>query len=175
MATYSSNCDTTGGTAASNHMSYDISTTNATVTGIYHWIEVTSSTCAVPNITIAIQVDTYRFDEALNEFVGQAVPERLQSEPSERQKAEEKAALLLADLFELVNDHIVVPSSVHEGREYHINKQGEDMVKVMENGKQIHKLCAHPSPVYPQPDHAITQALFLQGQEEEFLRIANVH
>jgi hypothetical protein len=46
---------------------------------------------------------------------------------------------------------------------------------VCKEGKILHKLCAHPAEYVPNPDTMLAQKLFLEHQEEEFLKVANVH
>ena len=97
-----------------------------------------------------------------------------------RAQATECAKLLLEELFgyDLVEDgkYLRVNSKLHRDREYRIPVRGA-MVKVLEEGKQTHVLCAHPSLSFgcPRPDHAIAQKLFLEASEKEFLDIAIRH
>jgi hypothetical protein len=46
---------------------------------------------------------------------------------------------------------------------------------VCKDGKVLHRLCAHPADFVPNPDTMLAQKLYLEHQEEAFVKIANIH
>jgi hypothetical protein len=102
----------------------------------------------------------------------------------EADKAKKKAASLRAEhlLFS-----ILTPSQVRqytdddyfdvaiEDRVYRIRKGYSRNIELIEAGKPVAKLCAHPADAYstPVPDAMLAQLLMLKHNESGFLKIAN--
>ena len=62
------------------------------------------------------------------------------------------------------------------GKRYRINRGRSANIDVLDaNGKVVHSLCAHPRLDVPDADTMLAQALMLKHDEDEFLRMANVH
>lgn len=102
----------------------------------------------------------------------------------ERQLARQKAQLLLdqhlsekqrSDLaakghFELTTIH----SQSGERRRYRINRgRAGNVERIDENGKRLSRYCIHPVINCPDEDTMLTQKLWLETNEELFLRTAN--
>lgn len=62
------------------------------------------------------------------------------------------------------------------GKKYRINRGRSANVDVLdEHGRVVRSLCAHPRESVPDADTMLSQALLLKYDEEQFLRMANVH
>ena len=97
----------------------------------------------------------------------------------EHKRADERAERLLRDVLgEDQYQHfcqlgyIEVPSQAHPGRVYRIGGWLEKVV-VVEHGRTIGVLCAEVMEDVPAADVVLTHKLMLEGDEEEYLRIAN--
>lgn len=71
------------------------------------------------------------------------------------------------------NDHFHVRCK--SGQLYRINNGRVGNIDVMENGSRKHGLCAHPEDYVPNYDTMLAQKLMLETNEDEFVRIANIH
>ena len=68
--------------------------------------------------------------------------------------------------------YIEVPSRKYPGRVYLI-KRWPEKVTVIEKGRTAHVLCAEPESFVPPADLVVLTKLMIEGNEEEYLRIAN--
>jgi len=59
------------------------------------------------------------------------------------------------------------------GKLYRIHKGRSHNVTLIEDGKRIKTLCAHPRPAVPNEDTMLAQILMLQTDEQAFLKMAN--
>lgn len=100
---------------------------------------------------------------------------------AEREAADRRAeALLRAHLTpeqqrQLVEkDWFLIDTA--SGKKYRINRGRSANVDVLdENGKVVRSLCAHPRENVPDADTMLSQLLMLTHEEQDFLRMANVH
>jgi hypothetical protein len=99
----------------------------------------------------------------------------------ERQQADERAEVLLRSslnprqLEQFQRDRCFTVISKDGQRQYRIRKGWAHNVERIDNtGKRLHTLCAHPIEPVPEYDNMLTQKLFLEHAEEDFLRMANV-
>lgn len=59
-------------------------------------------------------------------------------------------------------------------RRYRINRgRAGNVLQVDDSGRVLKRLCIHPIEMVPDGDTMLAQKLFLEGAEEEFLRVAN--
>lgn len=70
--------------------------------------------------------------------------------------------------------HLETVSANGERRRYRINRGRHGNVdQVDDSGRRIKRLCVHPIEGVPDADTMLAQKLFLEGSEEELLRVAN--
>lgn len=99
----------------------------------------------------------------------------------ERKAAEARAEELLhtsltdAQRSDLKRDGFFFVDSKREGRRYRIRKGRMGNVDVMERGRVLHRLCAHPNVQCPDDDTRLAQKLMLEHMEDRFIGLANVH
>ena len=96
-----------------------------------------------------------------------------------KQEAEVNALKLLRDtltprqLEAFEKDHCI-PIDSEKGNRYLIRKGRAQNIEVIDKGGNItHRLCAHPVESVPDYDTMLAQKLFLEHNEEEFLRVAH--
>ncbi|HEY8475675.1 MAG TPA: hypothetical protein VIN09_02265 [Chloroflexota bacterium] len=68
--------------------------------------------------------------------------------------------------------YFVVPSPGRPGRVYHVPRH-PGYVRVYEEGQLVELLCAEPEVPLPPGDVAVMHKLMIEGNEEEYLRLAN--
>lgn len=104
-------------------------------------------------------------------------------EEKARKQAEADARaneLLMDNLTEQQKEDVVrdgfffVPSK-RPDRQYRIRKGRVGNVDVMEKGRVLHRLCAHPDVQCPDDDTRLAQKLMLEHMEDAFIGRANVH
>jgi len=101
----------------------------------------------------------------------------------ERAKAREKAEILLREHLlpkqkeELSlhgHFHVEIIARSGERRRYRIERgRSRNIKQVTADGRIIKTLCAHPVMDVPDADTMLAQKLYLEAEEDEFLRIAN--
>jgi hypothetical protein len=98
---------------------------------------------------------------------------------SEWREAQERAEALLRELlgedeYRLLarRNYLEVRSPSRPSRIYRIPRH-QGQVKVYEGGSPIMALCVQPVEPVPDGDVVIMHKLFIEGNEEEYLRIAN--
>lgn len=106
---------------------------------------------------------------------------RAQEAKRERAAASARARELLFDNLtdqqrsDLKRDGFFFVPSKKAGRKYRLRKGRAGNVDVIQNERILHRLCAHPQLYVPDDDTRLAQKLMIEHQEDEFLRLANVH
>lgn len=103
--------------------------------------------------------------------------ERYAKEMAKKKAAECRAEQLLFTILRpeqvrQYKDHGYFETEVDD-RLYRIKKGRAQNVELIESGKPVMRLCAHPSEWTPDADAVLSQFLMLRSNEQEFLRIAN--
>lgn len=108
---------------------------------------------------------------------------RAQAEEAERQRARERAAIILrehltdAQKAELADKRYFTIRTLRpqgEERIYRIHRgRSRNVEQVDQNGKRLKTLCIHPDISCPDEDTMLAQKLLLESEEDQFLRIAN--
>lgn len=169
----------------------DIGTISATTNGTILWSDSTSNT-TTPSLIWTSPSSTI---SGINTHWGpprEVTPaERVQlaesrlrweQEARVRQKAKERAALLLQEnlsekqRLELAAKgyFTLVVASNGEKRYYQVHQgRNGNVHQVDAHGNKIGQYCAHPRISCPDEDTMLAQKLMLESQEQEFLRIAN--
>ena len=98
--------------------------------------------------------------------------------PGDRRAAEARAAALLEDLLTEDEYHqlqrcgyLGVPSPSRPGRTYRVPRRGQ--VRVYEGGALVMTLCVGPVGWLPDGDLVLLHKLMIEGDEAEYLRVAN--
>ena len=96
------------------------------------------------------------------------------------EEAELRAAALLRELLSETereqlarNGYVVVPSCRVEGRVYRVPAR-PGWVDVYESGKLAMRICVEPVERLPAADVVLMHKLMIEGNEEEYLREANI-
>lgn len=102
---------------------------------------------------------------------------------AERAKARDRAAKLLqealspeqrAEFADKGHFHLSTLTKEGQRRRYRIERgRSRNVKQVDESGRVLKTLCAHPIAAVPDEDTMLAQKLWLEAQEDEFLRIAN--
>jgi hypothetical protein len=108
---------------------------------------------------------------------------RLQREERarKREEADTRAAELLMDHLteeqkgDMQRDGFFFVQSKRPGRKYRLRHGRMGNVDVMEEGRVLHRLCAHPAVDVPNEDTRLAQKLMLEHMEDVFIGKANVH
>lgn len=108
--------------------------------------------------------------------------EKCRKENEERLIAEEKAKKLLLENIDEENrkryekDKLIIVTAKKSNRVYQI-KHGRsgNVVQLDAKNKPIKRFCMHPIAMVPDADTVLAQKLMLEHNEDEFLRLANVH
>ena len=97
----------------------------------------------------------------------------------DRREAERRAQHLLTEMLtpeELVElnqkGYLRVPSPKRDTRVYHI-PQHQGMVSVYEGGTLAERLCVGATSYIPEGDVVLMHKLMIEGDEDEYLRVAN--
>lgn len=99
---------------------------------------------------------------------------RLAAEADRRAEALLQAQLNAAQQAEFAENRSFTVVTQNGGRRYRIRYGwAGNIERLDEQGRPIEKLCVHPKQLVPFCDNLLTQKLFLECAEEEFLRIAN--
>lgn len=99
---------------------------------------------------------------------------RLAAEADRRAEALLQAQLNAEQQAEFAENRSFTVVTQNGGRRYRIRYGwAGNIERLDEQGRPIEKLCVHPKQMVPFCDNLLTQKLFLECAEEEFLRIAN--
>ena len=96
-----------------------------------------------------------------------------------RIEAEQRAELLLSEMLRPEEyrqirrkGYLDIASPTHRGRVYRVPRS-RDQVRVFEDGRMVERLCLQSIEPLPCADIVVMHKLMIEGDEQEYLRMAN--